>query len=486
MGGEGDGAGVEGTAEERAGVLSIGGLYDEVEAALAQSFPRRRHLWVRGEIQHLSDHRSGHLYLDLVDPEEDSGRGGARGGRGGQPVLKVKCWRTSWTPLRHSLGKEGIELAEGMVVVLRGSLDLYRAKGELSLIMADIDVTALLGRLAAQRTALLRALETEGLLRRNAGVGLPDVVLHVGLVASPETEGCRDFLGQLTGSGFGFRVSHVKVPVQGPAAPASIARAVAMLGRSGCDVVALVRGGGGRGDLAAFESEVVARAIAGSGVQVWTGIGHTGDQSVADVVAAQAFITPTECGQAIVARTRDWWSGARGRAGPSVLAARVPSFLSDASARDVAAAGATRRHGAPTAAGARARKSRERGLAVSVARSGAGGARRRSEGALRDRSGRLGPAAVAQLDRRAEQVRGWRRLLAAYDVDRQLERGYSLTLAADGSLVRSAGDMAPGAAIVTRLADGTVHSTVDSVEETGRVDVHGLGSAAVTNEDGAA
>ena len=287
------GRGPEGSAaEERKGVLSIGGLYDEVEAALAQSFPKRRHLWVRGEIQHLSDHRSGHLYLDLVDPEEESASGGRRGrasARGGEPVLKVKCWRTSWAPLRHSLAKEGIELAEGMVVVLRGSLDLYRARGELSLTLADIDVTALLGRLAAQRTKLLGQLEAEGLLRRNAGVALPDVVLHVGLVASPETEGCRDFLGQLTGSGFGFRVSHVKVPVQGPGAPASIARAVSMLGRSGCDVVAVVRGGGGRGDLAAFESEVVARAIAGSGVQVWTGIGHTGDQTVADVVAARAL-----------------------------------------------------------------------------------------------------------------------------------------------------------------------------------------------------
>ena len=169
-----------GSAEERAGVLSIGGLYDEVEAALAQSFPRRRHLWVRGEIQHLSDHRSGHLYLDLVDPEEERRGvvgGDAGGGRGGEPVLKVKCWRTSWAPLRHSLGKEGIELAEGMVVVLRGSLDLYRARGELSLILADIDVTALLGRLAAQRTELLQALEAEGLLRRNAGVALPDVVV---------------------------------------------------------------------------------------------------------------------------------------------------------------------------------------------------------------------------------------------------------------------------------------------------------------------
>ena len=85
-GGEGAGAAVDGAAaEERPGVLSIGGLYDEVEAALAQSFPRKRHLWVRGEIQHLSDHRSGHLYLDLVDPEDEAGRGGARGGGAGKP-----------------------------------------------------------------------------------------------------------------------------------------------------------------------------------------------------------------------------------------------------------------------------------------------------------------------------------------------------------------------------------------------------------------
>jgi exonuclease VII large subunit len=57
-------------------------------------------------------------------------------------------------------------------------------------------------------------------------------------------------------------------------------------------------------------------------------------------------------------------------------------------------------------------------------------------------------------------VRNWRRLLAAYDVDRQLERGYSLTLTAEGTLVRHVGDLAPGREIVTRLADGSVDSTV--------------------------
>ena len=469
-------------AEERAGVLSIGGLYDEVEAALAQTFPRKRHLWVRGEIRQLSDHRSGHLYLDLVDPEDESATGPGRGRgatRGGEPVLKVKCWRTSWAPLRHSLAKEGIELAEGMVVVLRGSLELYRARGELSLTLADIDVTALLGRLAAQRTKLLHTLEAEGLLRANAAVPLPEVVMHVGLVASPETEGCRDFLGQLTGSGFGFRVSHVKVPVQGPGAPASIARAVSMLGRSGCDVVALVRGGGGRSDLAAFESEVVARAVAGCGVQVWTGIGHTGDQTVADVVAARACITPTECGQAIVAKTAGWW-GARVAAPASFLARRVPTFLSEASTRDAAARG---RVTAAARQQLRVHDSRLAARAEAVGRR-APVALERSETALRTRATRLGPVARSHLDRRDDQVRAWRRLLAAYDVDRQLERGYSLTLTAAGELVRSVGHLAQGQPIVTRLADGSVQSTVDAVsvvERVERVDVKGAG----TDEEGA-
>ncbi len=120
---------------------------------------------------------------------------------------------------------------------------------------------------------------------------LPEVALHIGLVASPGSEGCRDFLGQLTGSGFGFRISHVPVSVQGPGAPASIARAVTALSRSDCDVIAVVRGGGARADLAAFENEAVARAVAGAAKPVFTGIGHTGDETVTDIVAARACIT---------------------------------------------------------------------------------------------------------------------------------------------------------------------------------------------------
>jgi exodeoxyribonuclease VII large subunit len=86
--------------------------------------------------------------------------------------------------------------------------------------------------------------------------------------------------------------------------------------------------------------------------------------------------------------------------------------------------------------------------------------------ALRADAARLGPFSLGHLTREEERVRSWRRLLMAYDVDRQLERGYSLTLTAGGELVRSAADVGEGEEIVTRLADGTVRSSVLATERT--------------------
>jgi len=444
--------------EDRRGVHSIGGVYEQVEGALNQAFPRNRHLWVRGEIQHVSDHRSGHLYMSLIDPEDDSPRRDR--GRGGVPTLNVKCWRSSWAPLRHGLAKQGIELAEGMVVVLRGSLDLYRAKGEISLVLAEVDVTALLGQLAAKRAQLLQTLDVEGLLRRNASLPMPGVPLHVGLVASPGTEGCQDFLGQLTGSGFGFRVSHVRVTVQGPGAATSVTRAVTALSRSDCDVIAVVRGGGARADLAAFENEAVVRAIATATKPVLTGIGHTGDETLADIVAARACITPTECGQQIVEATRLWWT--ERVVGPAaLLARRVPTYLDDAQSRD------TRARGRLTAAARQQLRVHRERLARKGTSLGRAAPERLASGAARlsAHAARLGPLSLGHLGRQDERLQSWRRLLAAYDVERQLERGYSLTLSADGRLLRSTAELTEQQEIVTRFADGTVRSRVQAVQE---------------------
>ena len=391
-----------------ADVLSIGALYDEVDEALTSAFPRRRQLWVRGEIQSFSDQsgRSGHCYLDLVDPD-GSGRGSPSRGRGA-PTLMVKCWKSTWGPLKSALNREGVALAEGMVVVLRGSIDLYRPKGEIGFILSELDVTALLGRMAAQRAKLLRTLESEGLLRRNGELAVPAVPLRVGLVASPGTEGYRDVLGQFTGSPFGFRVQVVPVKVQGAGAPRAVARAITALCQTDCDVVVVVRGGGSKTDLATFDAEVVARSIALATKPVWTGVGHTGDESVADIVANRICSTPTECGHQLVVRVGQWWGTCVAKPA-SHLSRRAQVVLSDAQVRDSQARGRLTR-----AARGQLRVHRERVAvrASSVARL-APERLTASQARVRTQAARLGPLSTGHLAHEDERVRSWRRLLAA-------------------------------------------------------------------------
>ncbi|MFC0081804.1 exodeoxyribonuclease VII large subunit, partial [Aciditerrimonas ferrireducens] len=80
---------------------------------------------------------------------------------------------------------------------------------------------------------------------------------------------------------------------------------------------------------------------------------------------------------------------------------------------------------------------------------------------LRSQAGRLAPGARMAAARQADRVAAWRRLLAAYDVQRQLERGYSLTYGPDGRLVRQVADALAGGRLRTRLADGSVLSRVE-------------------------
>ncbi|MHB8680874.1 MAG: exodeoxyribonuclease VII large subunit [Acidimicrobiales bacterium] len=428
--------------------LSVSALFQQVQRVIAAGMPRGPGVWIRGEIQKISEHRSGHCYLELVDPDV---RGRER------PMLQVNCWRTTWGPLKAVLSGQGVTLEAGMVVTLRGRVEAYAPRSQLSFIANQIDVAAILGRLAAQRAALLKALETEGLLRRNATLAVPPVPLRVGLVASPATEGYNDFAGQVLGAGLGFELVLYPVQVQGARAPLAIAAGLAALARRRCDVTVLVRGGGAKADLVAFEHEAVARAVATHPVPVWTGIGHTGDRSVADIVAHSAFITPTECGQELVRRVRTFWdhvSSAGERIGARADESLEQARHGDDQVRHRLSRGARHqlhRHGEH--------------LGRRAGHIGAQATRQLDTAAagLERRADRLAPRPTAVLDRQGDRVVAWRRLLAAYDVERQLERGYSLTLDAQGNIVRSVAALAAGDEIVTRLSDGTAGSTVGLV-----------------------
>ncbi len=144
-------------------------------------------------------------------------------------MLKVVCWSSRWRGVRSTLDRLGIVLDAGLVVRVKGEVQLYKPRGDISFILSDLDTEALLGKVAAERARLLKALVDEDLFDRNRRLPVPSLPLRVGLVASPGTEGYRDFIGCLESSGMAFSVTVAPAQVQGRQAVGSVAAAIGRL-----------------------------------------------------------------------------------------------------------------------------------------------------------------------------------------------------------------------------------------------------------------
>ena len=425
--------------------FSVGELADAIGHAVRAAF--RDEVWVRGEIHDLSRPPSGHVYLTLVEERPE----------GGKATLSVMLSAANKVAVNRALTRAGgsVRMVDGTEVRIRGRLDWYAPRGQLQLRMTAIDPAYTLGQLELARAELISRLDAEGLLRRNAGLALPLVPLRIGLVTSRGSAAEADFLDELGRSGLAFHVIAVDVRVQGVGAPRHVASGIASLAARACEVIAVVRGGGARTDLACFDDEQVARAIAQCPVPVITGIGHETDRTVADDVAHASAKTPTAAAQHLVdhvgaylARVEDVWAHLA-RVGQRELSAHLH--------RIEAHAGRARRAGAVATTRADQRLERDVGRLGGAARARVRDADARLESAIRRLSHRA-PRALVEAERGLGTTDA---RIRALDPERALARGWSITRTVDGQVVRTPADVAPGDRLRTQTAGGEVRSTVD-------------------------
>ena len=405
-------------------------------------------VWVVGEISGLVD-RGPHTYFTLVEEGAD-----------GKAVLNVQLFANVKRTITPVLRQSRLELADGTRVRVFGTLDVYPPTGRLGLKLSDIDPQFTIGDIGAAREALLARLLAEDLIEANRRLPLPVAPMRLGLVTSVGSAAWHDFCNELERSGFGFEVSAIDARVQGDEAEEMVAAAIRALGRRDVDLIVVIRGGGSRNDLAAFDAEGIARAIATSPIPVFTGIGHEIDRSVADEVAGRAWKTPTACAGAIVdmvgefvSRTESTWvdilriSGSRlDGAGVGLMstAQRVARQTHVAVSRsDERLAGRAHR--------------------VSTVRRRLDAELIRSDRAAQRLVRSAGVAALTA-DRHLDDLERRRELL---DPTRLLQRGWSISTGPDGRVVRSTTDIGSGSTLRTRLVDGVVVSTVDGVERDG-------------------
>ena len=402
--------------------FSVADYLEEIAVTLAGDFGRSSQRWIRGELSK-DPYEKRHLYIDVKDAA------------GADALIKVKCWESTWTTIRSALSEQGIMLKAGSVINFCGYIDVYKPRGDISVVMTKLDVDSMLGEAARRLQELIARLSAEGVLSANKERTLAAMPLSVGLIGSPNTEGYKDFLGQLEGSGLAFSVKSVPVPVQGDSAPPAISAAIRQLDSLHVDVICIIRGGGSKADLSCFDDERIARAIGASATPVWTGIGHTGDSSVADLAAHRFAITPTALGAALATYARDSYNTGV-RANAERLSAAAKEVLDDASQFLTSA----RREILSTA---RNRLTVEHRMLLQAA-----------SAMLR--------AARQSTQQSSDRLRAIRQLFAAYEPQRRLAQGWAIVSGTDGATIRSVSDVALGVVVKIALSDGSLEATVNS------------------------
>ena len=403
---------------------SVGDLCAAIRDTFSAVFPEE--IWLEGEIVGLNVASSGHVYFDVIEPDSEGSR---------VDKMSVALWKGRRQGVESVLARaEAGPLVDGIRVRIRGELSFYAPQGRVQLLMTAIDPHHTLGQLAVDRERVLKSLSMAGLLDANSALKVPLVPLHVGLITSDGSAAYNDFVNEISLSPYPFRISLVHSAVQGAEAESGLIAAIETLGDVDVDVIAVVRGGGARTDLMAFDLESVATAVAKSTRPVLSGIGHEIDRSVVDEVAHTAFKTPTACAAALVQTVAAFDQNL------NLSARRIVNMAVTSHDRASEAISYSVR-----AIGDRARRTldiKEERLA-----------------ALSSRLSDLGLMSIGRNSQRLDRISD---LLRALHPDRILARGFSITRDRDGEIVR--GQVPLGSTLVNETADSLITSTVTGSE----------------------
>jgi exodeoxyribonuclease VII large subunit len=362
--------------------------------------------------------------------------------RDGAGALPCSMWREDWDRLGLA------DLADGARIVAAGGCDYYAgsrtSSPQFTFAVTDVRVAGE-GDLLAQIERLRRLLHAEGLTEPQKRLPRPALPRTIGVVTGESGKARADVVAGLRRRGWAGRIVWAFAPVQDRHAAPAIARALQDL--AACDAVETIivaRGGGSLADLFAFCDETLCRTVAMLRVPVISSVGHHGDRTLLDDVAAVACSTPTHAAEAAVpldcaaARTALHAHAERlERQSRRAIVdrARVLSRLSRAPVHHVARQ--------------RARLHQQlRELRASASRRIAGGERDNARAA----------AALARAGRVLEQRRldALRLALAAHDPQRTLERGYALVETPAGEPVTGAAAAAAQPELSVRMSDGSV------------------------------
>ena len=387
--------------------------------------------WLEAEIGQIGEN-NGHCYLEFIQKVEGHNTPVAR--------AKAKCWRNVWGSVRpyfeHTTGQT---LTLGMKVLVLVHPDFHEAFG-FSWIVDDIDPRFTLGDMARRRQEIIRQLKAEGVFDLNRELPLPLFTQRIAVISSSTAAGYGDFCRQLEENkrGFRFSVTLYESLMQGEGVERSIISALDKINAhiDDYDCVVIIRGGGATSDMSGFDSLLLAENVANFPLPVITGIGHDRDECILDMVSHTRVKTPTAAAAFLIDRLE-----------------QVARRIDDAADRITSYV----QHRMEIEKMRLSRAAERIPILFSLVKS-------KQENKMETLNQRIASAVQRLIDRRRHTLDILEQRTKSLDPTLLLQRGYTITLI-NGHALRSPSAVKPGDIIVTRLADGTVKSTVNETKK---------------------
>lgn len=245
--------------------------------------------WIKAEMNKLNHYtHSGHCYPELVEKKE------------GKILAEIRSilWKTDYQRINNQFIKIAQEpLREGITMLFQASIS-YDPMHGLSLRIVDIDPTFTLGELEKEKLESIHKLKEEGIYEANKNLPFPTLPKRLAIISVETSKGLSDFYKIINQNPWGYKIEHTLYPalLQGDKSVASIIRQLSVIAEhiDSYDVVAIIRGGGGEVGLSSYNNYLLAKAIAIFPLPVLTGIGHSTNLTVSEMVAYKNAITPSE------------------------------------------------------------------------------------------------------------------------------------------------------------------------------------------------
>jgi len=252
--------------KEEGKVFEVGEYLDFLNEKLLDAEAR-----VKGEVSSV-DIRGNYIFFSIKDKE-------------GESLISCFVWKNDYDA-------SGVNLEEGMEVVIWGYPNVYKPSGRLSFQVKLIELVGE-GLLKKAYEDLKRKLEAEGLFAPERKKSLPKYIQKIGLITSHQGAAIGDFVSNV--GNYGYKINFFDSRVEGKQAIFELVRGVKWLNENipDIDAIVLVRGGGSLESLQAFNTEMLVREISESKIPVLAGIGHEQDVTLAALAADMMVSTPT-------------------------------------------------------------------------------------------------------------------------------------------------------------------------------------------------